>query len=190
MWGTDGCAGIPLDDGWGWIFAGRTLERGVRGVARVQMSGAASRHSIRCARARTSLWLTGRDVASRARARRIRQSVPVRRLRQADPVLAGIHPSRLLSTNAETTTVWRSGGIVAQGASDPRPNLSEPRGRSVAVATSWSGTNRILASREAWVPSHADLRRARSDATPGGIAHMCRPYGLNRVRYFCVRLLG
>ena len=35
MWGTDGVRVFTLDDGWGWIFAA-VVERGVRGVARVQ----------------------------------------------------------------------------------------------------------------------------------------------------------
>ena len=61
MWGTDGVRVFTLDDGVGLdLRGGRTLERGVRGMARVQ-----SREPLRgtrsdCARARTSLWLAGR----------------------------------------------------------------------------------------------------------------------------------
>ena len=61
MWGTDGVPGIHARRRVGLDLRGsRTLERGVRGVARVQ-----SREPLRgtrsdCARARTSLWLAGR----------------------------------------------------------------------------------------------------------------------------------
>ena len=60
MWGTDGVRVFTLDRRVGLDLRGsRTLERGVRGVARVQ-----SRKPLRgtrsdCARARTALWLAG-----------------------------------------------------------------------------------------------------------------------------------
>ena len=122
--GIDARRRVGLD-----LRGGRTLERGVRGVARVQ-----SREPLRgtrsdCARARTSLWLAGRRRRPRAGASDgSRSSVPVRPLPQADPVLGDPPQLRL----CRGTGNERCGGAVeshAQGASDPRPNLSEPRGR-------------------------------------------------------------
>ena len=71
MWGTDGVRVFTLDERFGArvgldLRGSRTLERGVRGVARVQ-----SRKPLRgtrsdCARARTALWLAGRRRRPRA----------------------------------------------------------------------------------------------------------------------------
>ena len=94
------------------LRGGRTLERGVCGVGTCAKSGAASRHSIRLRRARTSLWLAGRRRRPRAGASDgSRQSVPVRPFPQADPVLGDPPPASALSRNRKRTG-WRSGGIV------------------------------------------------------------------------------
>ena len=93
----------------------RTLERGVRGVARVQ-----SRESLRgtrsdCARARTSLWFAGRRCRPRAGASDgPRQSVSVRPLPQADPVLGDPPQFRL----CRGTGNERGGGAVESHAQE------------------------------------------------------------------------
>ena len=89
MWGDGRRAGIHARRRVGLDLRGsRTLERGVRGVARVQ-----SREPLRgtrsdCARARTSLWFARRRCRPWAGASDgSRQSVSIRPLPQADPVL-------------------------------------------------------------------------------------------------------
>ena len=162
MWGTDGVRVFTLDDGWGWIFAAvEHWNAECVGWARVQ-----SRESLRgtrsdCARARTSLWFAGRRCRPRAGASDgPRQSVSVRPLPQADPVLGDPPQFRL----CRGTGNERGGGAVelhAQGASDPRPNLSEPRGPSASPwPTSWSGTTRPGVSRSLGITRRS--RRARS----------------------------
>ena len=156
MWGTDGVRVFTLDDGWGWIFAAVehwNAECVGWHVCKVGSRFAALRSD--CARARTALWLAGRRRRPRAGASDGSwQSVPVRPLPQADPVLGG--PPQLWLCRG--TGNERCGGAVesyAQGASDPWPNLSEPRGRSRRRGRLRGAVQPDLASREAWV-SHAD----------------------------------
>ena len=102
------------------LASSRTLERGVRGVA--LQSRAASRHSIRLRKGSVSIrcrrrpWAGLRMDGSQYLSDFLKQRY------------WGIHPSFGFVEEPET----RCGGAVesyAQGASDPRPNLSEPRGR-------------------------------------------------------------
>ena len=114
MWGTDGVRVFTLDDGWGWTLRGsRTLERGVRGVARVQ-----SRKPLRgtrsdCARASNGLY--GSLDADVARGLALRMDHGSQYL--SDHFLKQIRywgistPASALSRNRKRT-VWRSGGIV------------------------------------------------------------------------------
>ena len=90
----------------------RTLERGVRGVARVQ-----SREPLRgtrsdCARARTALWLAGRRRRPRAGASDGSwQSSICQTTSSSRSGIGGSTPALALSRNRKRT-VWRSGGIV------------------------------------------------------------------------------
>ena len=140
----------------------RTLERGVRGVARVQ-----SRESLRGTRSdlRTGSnvsmvrwtpmspagWRFGMDHGS--------QYLSDHFLKQIR--YWGIHPSFGFVEEPENE---RGGGAVeshAQGASDPRPNLSEPSRPSASPwPTSWSGTTRPGVSRSLGITRRS--RRARS----------------------------
>ena len=116
------------------LRGGRTLERGVRGVARVQ-----SREPLRgtrsdCARARTSLWFARRRCRPRTGASDgSRQSVSIRPLPQADPVL-GIHPSFGFVEEPETNGVaerWnrtlKEQAITAESFRTSRPSASRGR---------------------------------------------------------------
>ena len=113
MWGTDGVRVCTLDDGWGWIFAAvEHWNAECVGWPRVQ-----SREPLRgtrsdCARARTSLWLAGRRRRPRAGASDgSRESVPVRPLPQADPVL-GDPPQLRLCRGTGNERCGGSGGIA------------------------------------------------------------------------------
>ena len=137
----------------------RTLERGVRGVARVQ-----SRESLRgtrsdCARARTSLWFAGRRCRPRAGASDgPRQSVSVRPLPQADPVLGDPPQFRL----CRGTGNERGGGAVeshAQGASrSTAESFRTSRPSASPWPTSWSGTTRPGVSRSLGIKRRIEAR--------------------------------
>ena len=117
-------------------------------------SGAASRHSIRLRKGSNGAmarWTPTSPVGWRFA---WITSVPVRPLPQANPVLGDPPQLRL----CRGTGNERCGGAVesyAQGASDPRPNLSEPRGRPRRRGRLRGAVQPDLASREAWV-SNAD----------------------------------
>ena len=156
MWGTDGVRVFTLDDGWGWIFAAvehGNAECGGWHVCKVGSRFAALdpiAHGLErlygSLDARRRPWASASDGS--------RSSVPVRPLPQADPVLGDPPQLRL----CRGTGNERGGGAVeshAQGASDPRPNLSEPRGRPRRRGRLRGAVQPDLASREAWV-SHAD----------------------------------
>ena len=173
MWGTDGVRVFTLDDGWGWIFA--AVEHWNAECVGWHVCKVGSRFAALdpiAHGARTSLWFAGRRCRPRAGASDgPRQSVSVRPLPQADPVLGDPPQFRI----CRGTGNERGGGAVeshAQGASDPRPNLSEPRGRPRRRGRLRGAVQPDLASREAWV-SHADRGARGVCATPGGLAQMC-----------------
>ena len=156
MWGTDGVRVFTLDDGWGWIFA--AVEHWNAECVGWHVCKVGSRFAALDPIAHGLERLYGSLDADVARGLALRmdhgQSVSVRPLPQADPVL-GDPPQfrRCRGTGNE-----RGGGAVeshAQGASDPRPNLSEPRGRPRRRGRLRGAVQPDLASREAWV-SHAD----------------------------------
>ena len=123
MWGTDGVRVFTLDDGWGWIFA--AVEHWNAECVGWHVCKVGSRFAALDPIAQGLERLYGSldaDVARGLALRMPRQSVSVRFLKQIPT------PVSALSRNRKRTC----GGAVesyAQGASDPRPNLSEPRGR-------------------------------------------------------------
>ena len=156
MWGTDGVRVFTLDDGWGWIFA--AVEHWNAECVGWHVCKVGSRFAALDPIAQGLERLYGSldaDVARRAGASDgSRQSVSIRPLPQVDPVLGDPPQLRL----CRGTGNERCGGAVesyAQGASDPRPNLSEPRGRPRRRGRLRGAVQPDLASREAWV-SHAD----------------------------------
>ena len=137
----------------------RTLERGVRGVARVQ-----SREPLRgtrsdCARARTSLWLAGRRRRPRAGASDgSGQSVPVRPLPQADPVLGG-PPQLWLCRGTGNERCGRSGGIVrSRSKRSMAESFRTSRPSAPPWPTSWSGTTRPGVSRSLGITRRIEAR--------------------------------
>ena len=170
MWGTDGVRVFTVDDGWVWIFAAvehwnaecvgwhackvgsrfAALEPIAQGLQRIYGSG-------------------GRRRRPRAGAADgSRQPVSVGPLPQPDPVLGG--PSQLRLRRG--TGNERGGGAVephAQGVSDSRPHLSEPRGCADRRRRVRRAIQHDLAAREARV-SHPDRGARGARATPGGVA--------------------
>ena len=156
MWGTDGVRVFTLDDGWGWIFA--AVEHWNAECMGWHVCKVGSRFAALDPIAQGLERLYGSLDADVARGLALRMDHGSQYL--SDHFLKqirywGIHPSFGF---VEETGNERCGGAVeshAQGASDPRPNLSEPRGRPRRRGRLRGAVQPDLASREAWV-SHAD----------------------------------
>ena len=156
MWGTDGVRVFTLDDGWGWIFA--AVEHWNAECMGWHVCKVGSRFAALDPIAQGLERRYGSLDADVARGLALRMDhgsqYLFRPLPQADPVLGDPPQLRL----CRGTGNERGGGAVeshAQGASDPRPNLSEPRGRPRRRGRLRGAVQPDLASREAWV-SHAD----------------------------------
>ena len=156
MWGTDGVRVFTLDDGWGWIFA--AVEHWNAECVGWHVCKVGSRFAALDPIAQGLERLYGSLDADVARGLALRMDHGSQYL--SDHFLKqirywGIHPSFGFVEEPENE---RCGGAVesyAQGASDPRPNLSEPRGRPRRRGRLRGAVQPDLASREAWV-SHAD----------------------------------
>ena len=154
MWGTDGVRVFTLDDGWGWIFA--AVEHWNAECVGWHVCKVGSRFAALDPIAQGLERLYGSLDADVARGLALRMDHGSQYL--SDHFLKqirywGIHPRLCRGTGNE-----RCGGAVesyAQGASDPRPNLSEPRGHPRRRGRLRGAVQPDLASREAWV-SHAD----------------------------------
>ena len=156
MWGTDGVRVFTLDDGWGWIFA--AVEHWNAECVGWHVCKVGSRFAALDPIAQGLERLYGSLDADVARGLALRMDHGSQYL--SDHFLKqirywGIHPSFGF---VEEPGNERCGGAVesyAQGASDPRPNLSEPRGRPRRRGRLRGAVQPDLASREAWV-SNAD----------------------------------
>ena len=156
MWGTDGVRVFTLDDGWGWIFA--AVEHWNAECVGWHVCKVGSRFAALDPIAQGLERLYGSLDADVARGLALRMDHGSQYLSdhflKPDPVLGG--PPQLWLCRG--TGNERCGGAVesyAQGASDPWPNLSEPRGRPRRRGRLRGAVQPDLASREAWV-SHAD----------------------------------
>ena len=156
MWGTDGVRVFTLDDGWGWIFA--AVEHWNAECVGWHVCKVGSRFAALDPIAQGLERLYGSLDADVARGLALRMDHGSQYL--SDHFLKqirywGVHPSFGFVEEPENE---RGGGAVeshAQGASDPRPNLSEPRGRPRRRGQLRGAVQPDLASREAWV-SNAD----------------------------------
>ena len=156
MWGTDGVRVFTLDDGWGWIFA--AVEHWNAECVGWHVCKVGSRFAALDPIAQGLERRYGSLDADVARGLALRMDHGSQYL--SDHFLKQIRywgdPPQLRLCRG--TGNERGGGAVeshAQGASDPRPNLSEPRGRPRRRGRLRGAVQPDLASREAWV-SHAD----------------------------------
>ena len=157
MWGTDGVRVFTLDDGWGWIFA--AVEHWNAECVGWHVCKVGSRFAALDPIAQGLERLYGSLDADVARGLALRMDHGSQYL--SDHFLKqirywGIQVPQLRLCRG--TGNERGGGAVesyAQGTSDPRPNLSEPRGRPRRRGRLRGAVQPDLASREAWV-SNAD----------------------------------
>ena len=155
MWGTDGVRVFTLDDGWGWIFA--AVEHWNAECVGWHVCKVGSRFAALDPIAQGLERLYGSLDADVAAGWRFGWIMAVSTCPTTSSSRSGIRgPPQLWLCRG--TGNERGGGAVesyAQGASDPWPNLSEPRGRSRRRGRLRGAVQPDLASREAWV-SHAD----------------------------------
>ena len=124
MWGTDGVRVFTLDDGWGWIFAAvEHWNAECVGWPPCAKSGVASRHSIRL---RTGSNVSMVRWTPRSPSRwRFGWTTAVSICQTTSSSRSGIGGSTPVSALSSVAERWNRGS----SRNDPRPNLSEPRGR-------------------------------------------------------------
>ena len=173
MWGTDGVRVFTVDDGWVWTFA--AVDHWNAECVGWHVCKVGSRFAALEPIAQGLRRIYGTvdaDVAPRAGAADgPRQSVPLGPLPPADPILG--HPSQLRLPRG-TGNEWRRGTVEshAQGASNLRPGLSEPRRRARRRRRVRRAVQSELAPREARI-SDADSKRARSTSYTRSRSRKC-----------------
>ena len=181
MWGTDGVRVFTLDDGWGWIFA--AVEHWNAECVGWHVCKVGSRFAALDPIAQGLDRRYGSLDADVARGLALRMDHGSQYL--SDHFLKqirywGIHPSFGFVEEPETNGVAGAVESYAQGASDPRPNLSETsRPSAPPWPTSWSGTTRPGVSRSLGITRRS--RRARSMSYAR--RHSTNVCPGNRVRY-------
>ena len=162
------------------LRGGRTLERGVRGVATCAKSGAASRHSIRL-RKGSNVSMARWTPTSPAgwRFGWITVVSTCQTTSSSRSGIGGSTPASALSRNRKRT-VWRSGGIVrSRSKRSTAESFRTSRPSAPPWPTSWSGTTRPGALRSLGIKRRS--RRARSMSYAR--RHSTNVCPGNRVRY-------
>ena len=173
MWGTDGVRVFTVDDGWVWIFA--AVEHWNAECVGWHACKVGSRFAALEPIAQGLQRIYGSVDADVARGLALRMDHGSQYL--SDHFLNqirywGVRPSFGFVEEPETNG---AGGAVephAQGASDSRPHLSEPRGCADRRRRVRRAIQHDLAARAARV-SHPDRGARGARATPGGVAQTC-----------------
>ena len=188
MWGTDGVRVFTVDDGWVWTFA--AVDHWNAECVGWHVCKVGSRFAALEPIAQGLRRIYGTVDADVARGLALRMDHGSQYLSdhflRADPILG--HPSQLRLPRG-TGNEWRRGTVEshAQGASNLRPGLSEPRRRARRRRRVRRAVQSELAPREARI-SDADRSARGVRATPGRVVVNVCPR--NRVRYTYIETLG